>query len=137
MVYTIGADQTKTNEALIAPEDSAVLRAKPTATQYNSVIGVVARGSSVTCHIVLIGRSEEPAQGIRPLPPDAGKRQDLDPHLVRSSETGLSTTTSQRRRTARIGCIQSSKKSFATSNPTHTQLTLSGLPCGYLKPSNV
>ena len=48
MVYTIGADQTKTNEALIAPEDSAVLRAKPTATQYNSVIGVVAIGRSVT-----------------------------------------------------------------------------------------
>ena len=57
LVYTISADQTKTNEALIAPEDSAVLSAKPTATQYNSVIGVVARGSSVTCHIVLIYRS--------------------------------------------------------------------------------
>ena len=43
LVYTIGTDQTKTNEALIVPEDSAVLRAKPTATQYNSVIGVVAK----------------------------------------------------------------------------------------------
>ena len=56
MVYTIGADQTKTNEALIAPEDSAVLRAKPTATQYNSVIGLVAGASGVTCHMVLISR---------------------------------------------------------------------------------
>ena len=56
LVYTIGADQTKTNEALIASEDSAVLRAKPTATQYNSVIGLVAGASGVTRHMVLISR---------------------------------------------------------------------------------
>ena len=46
----------KTNEALSAPEDSAVPREKPTATQYNSVIGLVAGASGVTRHMVLISR---------------------------------------------------------------------------------
>ena len=46
----------KTNEALNAPEDSAVPREKPTATQYNSLIGLVAGASGVTRHMVLISR---------------------------------------------------------------------------------
>ena len=39
----------KTSEALNAPEDSAALRGKPTATQYRYVIGI-AEGRE-TCHL--------------------------------------------------------------------------------------